>query len=171
MCCRRVPGAAREGRPWSPKTWPRGSVPDHGKLLLNDLAVARGQLLRPEFDGEFVQFPGEPERHLVVLVIHRRAQIDADVERLVDCHQKRDGVGDFRRPNYFTVDFQNTRPPLAEAGTVVLEIKGNLVLAGRESLLALPTESLQVYEIVSEHRLALQKVQTVTAESAPQGVQ
>src|SRR6516162_9600807 len=39
------------------------------------------------------------------------------------------------------------------------------MFARRESLLATPTKPLFVQEVVKEHRLALQQVQTVTAEA------
>ena len=70
-------------------------------------------------------------------------------------------VGDF-----LAVHLQDAGAALAEAGSVVLEVEHDRVLARRERLLAFPAEALQIEEVVEEHRLALEQVQAVAAEAA-----
>src|ERR1700730_14590504 len=57
-----------------------------GECFRCGLSIRRGQLLRPEIEGQLVDCPGEPERH-VVAVVHRRAGIHTDVEGLVYGHE------------------------------------------------------------------------------------
>jgi hypothetical protein len=38
---------------------------------------------RPEIDRQFVHLPIKAERHLVILVVHRSAGINADIEGLI----------------------------------------------------------------------------------------
>lgn len=46
-----------------------------------------------EIDGDLAKLARERKRHLVVLVVHRRAGIEANVERLVSCPEQRLGPG------------------------------------------------------------------------------
>src|SRR5262245_63578710 len=126
------------------RTLPRSGIPPssspattQGQLILgssqpplNGPLYGFGELLRPELEGQLVERAGEPERHLIIPVVHRSARIDADVERFIDGHQERDGVRDFFRRDFLAIDFQDAGAALAKAGTVVFEIKCNLVLAG-----------------------------------------
>src|SRR5262249_7387574 len=52
-------------------------------FLLNLLLLGGFQLHRPDLDGQLVELAGEFERHLVILIVHRRAGVAAHVERLV----------------------------------------------------------------------------------------
>ena len=88
-----------------------------GERILNDLVVVLGQLRRPKLDGQLVELAGEAERHLVVVVVDRRARVDADVEGLVDRHEERNGVRDlpgWRLPLPST--FSTPVPPLPKPG-------------------------------------------------------
>ncbi len=62
--------------------------------------------------------------------------------------------------------FSDARATFAETGTVVGEVEDDRVLAGRERLLALPPEALEVEQVLGEHRLALEQIETVAAEAA-----
>ena len=84
---------------------------------------------------------GEAERHLVVVVVDRRAGIDADVEGLVDRHQERDGVRDLLAGDLLAVDLQHAGAALAEAGSVVGEVEHDRVLARRRAPPGLPSGS------------------------------
>ena len=69
-------------------------VSGSGESVLNDLMFLARQLYRPELEGQLVDLAVEAERHLVVLVVHRRAGVDPDVEGLVSRQQERDRVRD-----------------------------------------------------------------------------
>ena len=57
----------------------------------------------------------------------------------------------------------------AQAETVILEIKLQRVLAGREGLRALPLDALEVDQIPQEHRLALEQVEAVAGKAPARG--
>ena len=61
---------------------------------------------------------------------------------------------------------QDAGTAFAEAGTVVLEVTSDRVLARRKHFRAFPTIALQVEHVVAEHRLAFEKVERVSAEAA-----
>ena len=114
----------------------------HGMGFGLGLLVFRHQLLRPEFEGELAELAGETERHLIILVVHWRPGVHADVEGLVDAHQERDGVRDRLGGNLLAVHRQDAGAALAGAGAVVFEIKHDGVFARSERRRALPAEPL-----------------------------
>src|SRR5215475_5543040 len=61
-----------------------GSIMRVGARVLDDLLIITRELRRPEFERELVQFAGEAERHLVVLVVDGRTGVDAHVEGFID---------------------------------------------------------------------------------------
>src|SRR5262249_32458561 len=126
--------------------------------VLDDLMVLACELLRSEFKGQFGKLSGEAERHLVVLVIHRRSGIHANVERLVESHDERNRMGNFPRGDLAIIDLQYAGAALAEARTIVHEVEYDGMFPGRERLLALPPETFHIDEVVGEHRLAVQQV-------------
>src|SRR5215831_9641582 len=52
---------------------------------------------------------------------------------------------------------------------VILEIKLQRVLAGRQCLRSLPAHALEIDEVPQKHRLALQQIETVAAEATALG--
>ena len=72
-----------------------GLVMRMGQPFLDDLAVLRCQLFRPDPHGQLVQLSGEGERDLVVLVVHSITSINANIERLVDGDYKWSRMRDF----------------------------------------------------------------------------
>jgi len=52
-------------------------------VLVHNLAVRFGKLFRPKLESQLGNFAGKVERHLVVVVIHWRAGVHANVESLV----------------------------------------------------------------------------------------
>ncbi len=132
------------------------------------MVIAR-QLRRPELEGELVELAGEAERHLVVLVVHGRARIDAHVEGFVDRHEERNGVRDFLGGDFLVVHLQDAGAAFAEAGAIVFEVEHDGVLARRERVLAFPAEPLEIEEVVEEHRLALEQIKAIATEAATQG--
>src|SRR5262249_45127438 len=119
--------------------------------VLHHPAMLCRQLLGPELDGHFGELTGEAERNLVILVVDRRAQVDADIEGLVDRHEKRDRVWDLFVGDRLSIHAQDARAALAEAGPVVGELECDLVFAGRERLWSLPPEPFEIHEVVREH--------------------
>ena len=61
-------------------------VPRRHLELLN---VLRSELRSVDGQRDLLDLAGEPERHLVVLVVHRRAGVGADVEVLVSLQNDR----------------------------------------------------------------------------------
>jgi len=57
------------------------------------LQILCKQLLGPQVERQLVDLPGRGERHLVVLVLNRRARIDSDIKALIPRPQKGDGMG------------------------------------------------------------------------------
>src|SRR5207248_1704428 len=56
------------------------------------LFVCRRELRPVDLDRQLVELAGEPERHLVVVVVGRRAGVGADVEAFVPLEDDRDGA-------------------------------------------------------------------------------
>src|SRR5262245_9177306 len=124
------------------------SVTSLGERVLHDLMVIARQLRRPELECELVELASKAERHLVILVVHWRATIDAHVKGLVYGDEERSGVWDLACNHFLVVHPQGACAALTEAGAVVFEIEHDAVLARRERLLAFPAEPLQAHEIV-----------------------
>src|SRR5262245_56980666 len=131
--------------------------------------VIAGQLRWPELEGQLVDLAGEAERYLVVLVVHRRAGVDAHVECFVDGYENWNGVRNLLGRNVFAVNHEHAGATLAETGSVVLEVEHDGVLARRERLLAFPAEAFKTNEVVGEHWLALEQVEAIATEAAADG--
>src|SRR5690349_16374406 len=67
----------------------RLSVMRGSERMLNGPPVVARELLRRELERDLVELPGEAERDLVVLVVHRCTGVDADVEGLINGHKER----------------------------------------------------------------------------------
>src|SRR6476661_1361344 len=100
-------------------------------------------LTRSEFDSQLVELAGEAERRLVILVVHTRASIHPDVERLIDGHKGGDGVRDRLAGYFLAVHRQNAGATFAHAWAVVLEVKQDGVFTRRERLRTFPAELFQ----------------------------
>src|SRR5215472_8901677 len=144
------------------------------------LLVRRGELRRIDLDCQLVELGGQLERNLVVLVIHRRTGISADVEGLIPLHDERDGAVHFLGCHGFTVDFQNTASAVTEAAEVVkgkgsepqsiiLEVELDHVFAWGK-LGAFPAHSLKVEKIPSKYWLVFQNIEAVATEPAAVGM-
>src|ERR1700730_11673494 len=103
------------------------------------MVVAR-QRFRPELEGHLGNLAGEPEWHLVILVVHRRAGVRTNVEGLIDGHEERNGVWDRFAGTLISAHRQDAGAALAGAGAVIFEVKHDGVLARRERRRALPAE-------------------------------
>src|SRR5450631_2113646 len=118
------------------------------------------QLRRTELDGQFVDLAVECERHLVVLFVHRRAGVDADVEGLVSHLQERDRICLFSGGDDLAVHRQHAGAALRDAGAVIGVVEHYRMLAGRERVLAYPLVLGEDEHVVVEHGLALEHVQS-----------
>jgi hypothetical protein len=56
-------------------------------------------------------------------------------------------------------------PLFVGAGSLIGEVEGNGVLAGGKRVLRLPADALKVHKVVEKYRLALEQVETVSAEA------
>src|SRR5215471_550044 len=94
----------------------------------NGLTVLVTELLAPEIEGQLGELPGEAERHLVVVVVHWGAGIDAHVEGFVEGHDDRNGMRNFLGGDLAVDDLQHTGSALAEPLPVVgkVELNGKL---------------------------------------------
>src|SRR6476661_5302166 len=132
------------------------------EVALDDLMVIARQLRRPEL-------PGEAERHLVVLIIHRGPRVDTHVESFVNGHDERNGVRDFPGGDVLIVHPQDASAAFAESRAIIFEVEHEGVLARCEGLLTFPAESFEVEEVIEKHRLALEQVQAIATEATTQG--
>src|SRR5271165_3361886 len=144
-------------------------VPGLGEPCRNGLSVRGRQLLRPEIEGHLGDFAREAERHLIIVVVHSGAGVHADVEGFVHRYEERNGARNLLVGDFLAVHLQHARAALSNARAVIGEVEHNGVLARRERLIAFPAEPLQIQHVVEEHRLALQQVQTVSAEATALG--
>ena len=109
-------GADRQGAAYR-NCRSRALVVRYGDRFLQLLPSVIGQLRRSELEGQLVDLAGEGERHLVVLVVHPRAGVDADVEGLVRRQQERDRVfGSSCVATSLPSTFSTPVPPLAMPG-------------------------------------------------------
>src|SRR5262245_23605767 len=79
----RRPGGPVRGRPSRRMKRRVRLILGSDDVLVHLLAVRLGQLLLPQLESQLGDLPGEAERHLVVPVVHGRAQVGSDVEGLV----------------------------------------------------------------------------------------
>src|SRR5262249_51489924 len=127
-------------------------------------------------ERDLVDLARERERHLVVLVVDRRAGIGPDVEVLVPLKDERDRVLHLLARDFSAVDLQYAgaapaEPTIAtgherrrpDPGIPDLELER--VLARRQGLGCLPLDALQVHQVPREDRLALEQVEAVAAEA------
>ena len=79
-----------------------------------------GRQLRPvDLERQLVELAGERERHLVVLVVHRRAGVGADVEGLVPLQDERERVFHLLGGDFLAVHLEHAGAALADAAHVV----------------------------------------------------
>src|SRR5215471_11175417 len=127
-------------------------------LLHEPLLVRRGELRAVDGQRDLVDLAGERERHLVVLVVDRRAGVRADVQVLVPLENEREGVLHPLARDFRAVDLEDSGAALAEptvaaeherrrTEAVVPEVELERVLAGRQDLRSLPLDPLQVYQV------------------------
>src|SRR5216110_2047620 len=74
------------------------------------LLVRRRELRPVERERELHEPAVEPERHLVVAVLHRRAGVGADVEGLVPLQRDRDHPLHLLRRHHLAVDLEHAGP-------------------------------------------------------------
>ena len=123
----------------------------------------------PSLKPTLLILPREAERHLVVVVVHRRAGVDPTSK--VSSIVKRAGMvwGMLLGRDFLAVHLQYAGAALAMPGPSYLKSNTMVCLPGVERLLAFPAESLKGQEIVGEHRLALEQIEAVAAEAATVG--
>ena len=140
------------------------------------MLLLRRHLRWPEIIGQLFDGPSETEWRLVA-VVNSRAGIAPDVEGFVDCHEHWNCVLNSLFGQLLAINCENTGPTLAGSRAVIFEVEHERVLAWLEctakEVLAdsatdatLPTESLQIKEIVNEDRLALLQEEPVAAKAA-----
>src|SRR6266851_7566153 len=84
-------------------------------LLLQFLDVLLRQFRPVELEGQLVQLAGELERHLIVLVVHRRAGVGADVEVLVPLQDQRQRALHLLVGDLLAVHLEQARAAAADA--------------------------------------------------------
>ena len=127
-------------------------------------------LQRNQFDRQLTHLAGESKRRLVVVVVHARAGINPDIEGLVDRLEERHGMRDRLTGDFRAIHRQHAGAAFAETGTVILEIKHNGVLAGRERRRAFPAEALQVEKVVHKNWFALEQVEAMASLTAAERI-
>src|SRR4029077_20636711 len=96
-----------------------------------------------------------------------------DVKSFVDRHQEGNRVRDRLFGDLLVINREHTGAALARAGSIILEVKHNRVLALLERIgeqvatsnARLPSVSLEIEQVVGKHRLALEQVESVSAEA------
>ena len=104
--------------------------------------ISFGQLLRTELVGQLVDRTGKLERHLIVVVVDRRARITPDIERFVQRHEKRNRMRHGLSNHCRTVDPEHTSAAFTGAGSVISELEDNRVFARRQCRRGFPAEAL-----------------------------
>ena len=135
------------------------------RLLFELLLLLGGR--RNQFECHLAELAGEAERQLVVLVVHPRAGIHADVQGLVDRQDGRDGVGNLLAGSLFPSTDRTPVPPLAMPGPSYLKSNTIVCLPGLSAGWGFPAESLQPQEVVDEYGFAFEQIETVSAEASP----
>src|SRR5664280_1276962 len=142
--------------------------------------VGRSQLRPVDIQRQLVDFAVEGERNLVVLVVHRGFGIATDVEVLIPLQDEWQSVVHRLRGDCLSVDFQYARSTLtdtadvvegkrAHAEAVVLEVELQGMFARCESGGTLPLHPFQVNQVPGKGWLALQNVETISAEAPALG--
>jgi hypothetical protein len=127
-----VPVAPR----WAPPPRLITLVARSGGCLSHLYLFRSGQLRRSEIERDIGDLSVEPKRHLIIQVIHSRTCVDSDIEALITWQQERNCLRDLQGSYFFAVDCQYARASLRNAGAVILEVKDDLVLAGRDRIVA-----------------------------------
>ena len=91
-------------------------VPGLGESFRKDLSILGRKLLRSQVEGHLGEFAREAERHLVILVVHWRAGVYADVKRFVRRMRNAMVCGIFRLATSLPSTFSRPAPPLAVPG-------------------------------------------------------
>src|SRR4030095_14161777 len=137
-------------------------------FLLEKLLV--GSCQRNKFDRQLIKLAGELKRHLVV-VVHRKPGIHPDVEALVIGHDERNSARDRLAGDFLSVHRRDAGAAFAETGAIVLEVKHDGVLAGRERRWAFPAEVFDGEKVVGKDRLALEQVEAIATEAATERIE
>src|SRR5262249_37667189 len=121
-----------------------------------------------QLEGDPAQPAGKAERHGVV-VADRRPRVLADVRGFVERKAGGDGPLDPPFGEFFPGDGQGAGTALPGAPAVIVEVKAQRVVAGRQRLLAghAVLVLLLVRGGVDEGGLALEQQQAPAAEAAP----
>ena len=82
------------------------------------LDILRRQLGPVELERQLVELAGKFEWALVILVVHGRTGVGADVESFVPLKDERDGVRHFLGGDLPAVHFEHARAGLADAAHV-----------------------------------------------------
>ena len=133
-----------------------------------------------EADRQLVDLAREPERYLLVLIIHRRAGIRSDVESFVPGQRQRNGALQRLRRDHLSVDLERSgaRSPDAadtvehegsEPEPIIFEVVLERMFTCGKRLRALPTHALQIEQVPKKHRLAFQQIQSIPAEAPAVG--
>ena len=126
--------------------------------LLQHLDVGGSQLRPVNRQRQLIEFSGEGERNLIVLVVHRSAGIGSNVEVLIPLQDEGQGVFHGLSGHHRTVHLESARTALTDAASVVkgergqaeavvLEVELQGVLAGRQHIRALPLHAFEVDQV------------------------
>jgi hypothetical protein len=121
----------------------------------------------PRRKVSWLSLPLKPNGTWVVLVVHRCAGIDPDIEGLANRKQERDRVRHLQRGDVLAVHLQYAGAALCDAGAVIREIEHDGVIARSERLLAFCSGAARASEVVVEHRLAVEQDATPAIDPAP----
>lgn len=108
-------------------------------FVLHRLLFRGAQLRGFQLDGELVESAVELERRLVVLVFDARAGVGTDIEAFVHAEGERDSGRDLSARHFLSVDREHSRAAFGEPRSIVFEVEGDDVLAGRQRLRACET--------------------------------
>ena len=72
--------------------------------------------------------------------------------------------------DFLAIHRQDAGATLSETGTVILEVKHDGVLAGREGVRAFPPEAFQVKKVVDKDRFAFEQVETMATEATTERI-
>ena len=87
------------------------------------LSFLRRQLFRTDFHRDLVDRAGEPEGHLIVGIIYRRASVHTYVERFAPPDTNGYALRHRVPVENLTVEFQRSGATLAKSGTVILPVE------------------------------------------------
>ena len=122
------------------------------------LHLLLGHLRRPRLERDLVDRAGEVERRLVVAIVDAGPCVVADVHPLVHDLDGGHRVGNRLLRHLHTIHGQHAGATLGEPRAVILEVEHHGVSAGGNRLCALPSEAVQIDQVVGEDRFALQQV-------------